>query len=588
MKINFIISLIFFGLIISKNYHLIDGIDKNLILTKDNNSEYFYFYTEVNKAKIARFHLKTQQTCVLNKKFVIYEYDEVNHYYNEESSENFNQEKINNTYILFHLHNISSPNTKYIEFGTELYFDERTYLNISITARIDLISEEYNLYNGKPLDIFNLASNYSYYLYLEFFETINISFKIKNTTQKPFSDIYIHELEERHSPSIQILNKQISFKENNNQLISSFSYARSQSNYTKYIALQIIPSFNISELIAEYEYSITSINLFDDIWNPIDNLKSNEIPYLAFNIKNSGGEYQLFNNTSLNVTNLKSNENYSFYTTPTPLNYIRLTLTMNYNSNMTINPFSYVLIKTLYKGNGVSIYGVYNKSISSIRNEDELIISVSFNTSNSDITYIFFNITPLYNIDYMIANIDITDCYIGLDNYKNSKGIFYFLKSQIKYYIEMNAWESYITKLNLKVYNMIKAPFSSIVIYECFKRVGNFSYCEKIKPQIIEFKKNNDIYEATIEKKNTLNKHIYLFIEIMPEYDIQYMIAETTIDEYSKNINISALIIFIIEIIILILMILYIINHFRKCIPSKSKKVSLTASNNQIENELIS
>ena len=85
MKIKFIISLIIFGLIFSQKheYHLIDGIDENLIITKDNKSDYFYFYTEVNNAKIVRFHLKSQKVWILNRKFFITEYDEDGYNYSE-------------------------------------------------------------------------------------------------------------------------------------------------------------------------------------------------------------------------------------------------------------------------------------------------------------------------------------------------------------------------------------------------------------------------------------------------------------------------------------------------------------------------
>ena len=104
------------------------------------------------------------------------------------------------------------------------------------------------------MDIFNLALNNSYYLYLEFCETININFIINNMSQKPFSNIYIHELEERgNSSSIQIINKPISFIKKNNQLISLFSYTNPFSIYTKFIALQIKPSLNISHITTEFE-----------------------------------------------------------------------------------------------------------------------------------------------------------------------------------------------------------------------------------------------------------------------------------------------------------------------------------------------
>ena len=84
-----------------------------------------------------------------------------------------------------------------------------------------------------------------------------------------------------NSSSIQIINKNISFIENNNQLISSFSYTSIFSNFTKYIALHLKPIFNISHITAEFEYLVTSIDLIDVYPKKIDNLINNET-YLFF------------------------------------------------------------------------------------------------------------------------------------------------------------------------------------------------------------------------------------------------------------------------------------------------------------------
>ena len=160
-------------------------------------------------------------------------------------------------------------------------------------------------------------------------------------------------------------------------------------------------------------------------------------------IKIPGGIFQLFNNTSKNITKLKSKEDYLFYTTAQRFNYIRFTLTMSYNSNMTIDPFLDIFFQELYSQENYKSVGInYNKPVSSIRKGDQLIISASYNISNVSTHYIIFKINPLYNIDYMIANIEATDCHIYFDNYKNFQGIYYFLKSHFKYYIEMNAWKN--------------------------------------------------------------------------------------------------------------------------------------------------
>ena len=102
----------------------------------------------------------------------------------------------------------------------------------------------------------------------------------------------------------------------------------------------------------------------------------------------------------------------------------------------------------------------------------------------------------------------------------------------------------------------------------------------------IKFGKKNNIYEAIIEKENNLDKHLFLYIEIISEYDIDYMAVETAINKNSKNkINNTELILIIIEIFIIILMILYIIYLIRKCILSKSKYKDLSISSFDTNNK---
>ena len=161
--------------------------------------------------------------------------------YEKSINDNYSYSKtingINRGSKYFFLHNITSTRTKYVKFHAVFSCNDWTYVydNIYIAAKTGLILEEYYLYNRKPLDIYNLASNYSYYSYLEFFEEININLIINNMTQEPFLNIYIHELENRgNCSSLKIFNKSISVKKNNNQLISSFSYTNTYcTNFSK-------------------------------------------------------------------------------------------------------------------------------------------------------------------------------------------------------------------------------------------------------------------------------------------------------------------------------------------------------------------
>ena len=683
MKIKIIILLSIFRIFLFEQYYLIDGVDKNITHSSSDNYKEYYFYTQVEKSKNVKFTVKIPNGCKLDDDLYIYEY-ESSRSRDYIPSRHFIGKMVNNICVYYYSYTVLSPRSKYVAFKTEAWERSSFEKNI-ITFRIDLVYEEYDLYNRQPLDLFNLAFNYSYYLYLEIFETINISFIINNITQEPFSNISIQELAERNNTRINIINKPIIFKTDNNQSIASFSYS-TNSNYTKYIVLHIKPSFNISQMTAEFDYSVTTIDINDGIWKTIDNIISNEIylffievtetakinisliindtnnkydeyelpiifnngsiaipsskniipyaiginvyeyekrnnsytsfieknykiiynqgsnffkipksfkvnltntSYLAFsfktnynyqhisaNINISGGLFDLFNNTSKNMAKLRPDGDYLFFIKSSRFNYIRLTLTMEDYLNQTINPFSYLNSSELSEKGYYKSYKTNERSISPIINGQQILISQ--NVTDYSTNYMFFQFKPSYYIESMNIKVYVVDCLLDLDNYKYSKGI-YSLKNHYIYYIKMNAWLDHTTKLKLKLYNMNNKPFSFIEIHECFYPYFVSQWKKNITKKI-KFKKNKNNYELTYEKKNNLNKHLFLFIEFIPEYDINYMIAETTISKTFRA-DIATIIVIIIEIIIFILLVLCIINHFKKCKLLKSKDTNLDPNN---------
>ena len=693
MNFNFIIFLLLFRKLFFYSYEIIDGIENSFRLNKTYYD--YYFYIRTNKSKHVLFSAKIANSCKLSSSVYIYEYDSTHKTYSSSRLVSINGKITNNICEYFYKYTILSSNVTFVDFRCST---SRYYNKDNITIRMDLEYEEYKLSNGQSLELFNLYLRNSYYLYLDIFESADISFIINNISQIPFSNINIHEFGD-YSRRINIINKPISFKTDNNQIIASFSYSE-RSNLTKYIALQVKPSFNISHFIVKFKYPITSIDLNDGIWKTIDNLNSKEIyfffievkewtkinislminntdneyddelpiifkngaishsyqkndnipnyidinvyeyekknntytayiqnntktlikerdfyfktqrpfrvnssstTYLAFTFKPnynisqmlakidiSGGIYELFKNTSKNITKLKSDDDYFFFTEAKRFNFIKLTLTINNDMNLTTNPFAYVYSEE--KSDRRNYYNNYykkNTSISSIINGDQQIVTITQYMSDSEYKkYINFIIRPSYNIDYMLTNIEITDCLIDLNNYNYSKKI-YNIKRNIIYYIKMNAWTNYKTNLNLKIYNLSSPPFYYIQIYDC----SSFSYlslCEKNITKKINFEKtDNSTYEAIIEKENTLSKHIFLLIRIISEYDIN-MVAETRIIEnFNTKISTTAVILIIIEVIFIIFSISYIIYHIIKCRLSKSKDLSLASLAQNSQNEFI-
>ena len=457
MIFNFIILLILFRKLFfySLSYDIRDGYEQT-IKAPVTSAEY-NFYIRSNNAKFIIFNAKTTKGCQFYS-FKVYEYDSIPKNYQPGNTVSIAGKMINDICEYYLIYNILSHQT-YVDFQTTItdYSNNKT----NITIRMDLIFQEYYLSNGNPLEIYNLYIGNSYFLYLEFFEAVDISFIINNNiTWHPFYNIIIHEFEGNptNSKRINYVDNPIQFKVKNNQTIATLSYS-TKSNITKYIAFQIKPKFsNISHLIVNYEYPIISIDLNDGIWKTIDNLIANKIyllyieatdntkinislminntgkgfdeyelqnnlkdgtnqiyptknsisnylninvysyknksdSYLRYSQKNteilhkkgdiyfmntnpflvdcifttyvalafkldynvshmlakidtSGGTYNLFNNTSKNMTKLKSDgDYYFFFLDAKEFNFVRFTLTINNYMNLTTNPFPYIYSK---------------------------------------------------------------------------------------------------------------------------------------------------------------------------------------------------------------------------------------------------
>ena len=436
MKINIFILLLIFRIFLFETYHypLKDGIEKNITHTSYNNYNYYVFYISPKiTTKHVKFTVKIPNGCKLKNDLDIYEYD------SWDSPDKFFFPKIegkmiNNICIYYYSYNISSSISSYVGFKTGVRENSGFEKNI-VTFRIDLVDEEYDLYNRHPLDIFNLYVNNSYYLYLGIFETINISFIINNMTQEPFSDINIHELAERDYLRINITNRPIAFTTSNNQSIASFSYS-TNSNYTKYIVLHIKPSLKISKMTAEFKYSVTSIELNNDIWKTIDNLISNEI-YLFFIEATETSKVNLkiiINNTS--------NE-FDEYELPIILNngtIIKPSTKDIIPYYIDINIYEYEKKNNSY----ISFFGKNSKRLSRL-GTNYFMSPFPYKINSSNTSYFAFSYKPNYNINHMQVNISLSGGLFDLFNNtpKNMSKIradndyYFFIKSQRFYFLRL-------------------------------------------------------------------------------------------------------------------------------------------------------
>ena len=226
------------------------------------------------------------------------------------------------------------------------------------------------------------------------------------------------------------------------------------------------------------------------------------------------------------------------------------------------------------------------QSISEIKKGNQLIISISKNISEDLTNYITFKFDPSYNIDNMIAETNIHQCLFDLRYSRKTKNI-YNLKSNIIYYIILHAWSDYFSILNLTVYNGNREPFSYIRKYECKSLYNSPIFCERRTTNNYPvFNRQNNQYKITITNNNAFDTSIDIVIEIRPNYDISYMLAE--LDEvnmrenYSK-FNFGLIILIIISTIFIVIIIIFIIWKYKRSTLSNSyeSKESPLYPNNQ-------
>ena len=660
MEINFFISLLLFRIIVSKiEYNLIDGIEKEI--TDIKQFQQYSFYIKISNANIIRFTYSTPFYYSGSLiRFYIFEYKNRNDTYsNKNSSVLLAPPKINNKYIYYISYNISSSLTNYVEFK---YRSDNNFQNV--TARIDILYEEYDLYNSKPLDLYNLYSNYSYSFFLQLFEikTVNISIIINNMKKEPFSEVDIYEYESRNNyPSFGNIKKSISFEIRNNQLISSLSYKANFSSLSHYIAFKIKPFLDIDHIIITFENPFMIIDLKNNIWETMDNLIKNgiylffveatqfakvninliinntenipfeyisiyeyetknntyytyiskkdifinnenyidfihqfsytvssfEAKYLGFSFKIndninhtlvkidvSGGSYELFPNEVQNLTNFRIENDYFFFIEAKQYDIINMILSLKYQ---TIEPFSYIYYDELYERQQYN-YNVKNiSSISSNINNNNLFVTVTQNISHASTKYILFKIRPSYNIDYMLAKINIDECLITQTKY------IYNLKSNISYYFEVSPVYTE-GDLILTVYNANKVHFDFPNVYDCFGNVDTFTTCQKKSSiKILKNKKQKNEKGYTIEINAYYDKYYggdyYIYIEMKSKYDINRMLAFYDYKK-KKTIDYNLTLSMIIPVIIIILILLF---YLLKNIKGYQKSKSLLNPINQSE-----
>ena len=154
MYINFIFLLLFLKKFFCYTIReeIRDGIQKTIqfkLTSVDYN-----FYIWANKTKRVLFNAKTTNGCKLSNVLYIYEYKSTPSSHSSVKTTIINGKEINNVCEYYHSYTILSSSATYVDFRNTV--TDWSSKKTNITIRMDLIYEDYDLSNGKPLEIFNL------------------------------------------------------------------------------------------------------------------------------------------------------------------------------------------------------------------------------------------------------------------------------------------------------------------------------------------------------------------------------------------------------------------------------------------------
>lgn len=431
----------------------------------------------------------------------------------------------NNELVSSFTYSINNFDTKYLALLVTPDYD----INY-ITLKVDIAGGSYDLSSGVPLNLTELKSGFSYYFFISasLYDSADIYLTLEHMNNQPFSYVNIYE----HSiKSLFTLNttKQINTIIQNNKIISSFAYSI-KSDTTKLLALEIKPTDNID--------------------------------YFVINIDVQKHLYFLDNGVPANIANVKSGYAYYFLVSSSLYEINSLILTM---SNTKSKPLSEVEIFE-YSSSDISKITYLQsakKSITTSTRNNELTSRFAYTTTDSKTKYVCFKIEPVNDLNYLEAKIYVDFNQYEL-KYEEEKAPIFSLKGGAKYYIYISMGSNKEIKITLTMNNDIyTSPFSSITIYESYAPTSNSRKVFIDKKEIA-----NESGDSTISFSYECSTRGDIILEIIPNYDIDYLITEFKYVSY-----VGLVILIVISTIIGIILILIIISCIKRRI--RRKKASL-------------
>ena len=364
----------------------------------------------------------------------------------------------------------------------------------NMAIKFDIAGGAYEMSEGQYKNIYNLIANYIYFLIIP--AKSGHKFTLKLTTDYPgkhtFDHVTVYEFKDTTRQNVlKYIDYYFGYDLNNNEKIISLSYTVHRSE-TNMIGIRIYPNYN-----SEYIKALFTLESYI---------------------------YDLYDEHSKNVSDIKAGNSYKFYYQAKALQIANVSLSIKYNS--LYKPFSYI---NIYENKYPYSSEHIKESTHSISSPLETFIYQM--TNNYDTPHLIIEINPNYNFEQLNISINLFDAAFELKNEysKDIKGLF----PGGTYYLIISSTQLQTLNVGIKMEEMTSQPFNSIDIYEYpYKNSPDYNYYEN-KP--ISFTRNNNQLETNILYTNSFSFNYYSFytvFEIKPIKNIKSM--SISLDIYGK------------------------------------------------------
>ena len=242
--------------IINCDYTLYNGVSKNINKIMENTPYYYYIHSKQFQQVNINLTVDYKQNAPFNY-VEIYELIDKNAINSAKKyiNKTINFKENNNILTTRFDYMIQTVYTNYIIVKI-LPKTDLDFLNI----KMDVGGGYYNLEKDSTKNITNLFPEYSYYCFVLCSKGEKLNFKLiinSNETEEPFNALNVYEYSNKNYPSIYLQNSAEKFNTEikGNQSITFISY-KTKNKDTNYIALEIIPHYNISLIECSIESEI--------------------------------------------------------------------------------------------------------------------------------------------------------------------------------------------------------------------------------------------------------------------------------------------------------------------------------------------